>query len=256
MIGFLLKKTLYDLWDNLPRLVLLNLGFYASAAAPLLLPGALDFFPPLAWAALVLGVLWCCVYLAAAARCVRNISDYGIFGFGDFFRGLKAALPSGLVLGILVIIALFIITVVIPFYGSWESGGVFIAAALFWSVAAGIIAFQFYPASGVRLDRKALPAIKRCFFFFLDNTPFCVFCLVFAALLLPLSVLAGFLVPGPAGMLLFHDEALRLRLLKYDWLEENPSAKRSRIPWDALLIDEREKTGHRTLKGFIFPWKE
>jgi hypothetical protein len=62
--------------------------------------------------------------------------------------------------------------------------------------------------------------------------------------------------PGPGGLLLFLDEALRLRIFKYDWLEANPDANRRKIPWEALLIEEREKTGNRTLKGLIFPWKD
>jgi len=44
--------------------------------------------------------------------------------------------------------------------------------------------------------------------------------------------------------------------MKYDWLEANPGADRRKIPWDALLIDEREKTGTRSLKNLIFPWKD
>ncbi|MDR1985520.1 MAG: hypothetical protein LBP88_00935, partial [Treponema sp.] len=59
-----------------------------------------------------------------------------------------------------------------------------------------------------------------------------------------------------AGILLYLDEALRLRLLKYDWLEVNSDATLRKIPWDALLIEEREKTGTRSLKNFIFPWKD
>jgi hypothetical protein len=51
-----------------------------------------------------------------------------------------------------------------------------------------------------------------------------------------------------------------LRLLKYDWLEANPppegSRKRRPIPWDVILIDEREKTGSRTFRNFVFPWKD
>jgi hypothetical protein len=74
--------------------------------------------------------------------------------------------------------------------------------------------------------------------------------------MLPLTALLGFLAPGPAGLLLFHDEALRLRLLKYDWIEANPNENRRKVPWDALLIDERDKTGTRSLKNFIFPWKD
>jgi hypothetical protein len=71
-----------------------------------------------------------------------------------------------------------------------------------------------------------------------------------------ISLFLAFLAPGPAGALLFLDEAFRLRLLKYDYLEANPDANRKQIPWDALLIDERERTGTRTLRNFIFPWKD
>jgi hypothetical protein len=74
--------------------------------------------------------------------------------------------------------------------------------------------------------------------------------------MLAVSLFLALLFPGPAGILLFLDEAMRLRLLKYDWLEANPDANRRKIPWDALLIEEREKTGTRSLKSFIFPWKD
>jgi hypothetical protein len=29
-----------------------------------------------------------------------------------------------------------------------------------------------------------------------------------------------------------------------------------RVPWDALLAEDREQVGVRTLRGMIFPWKE
>jgi hypothetical protein len=59
---------------------------------------------------------------------------------------------------------------------------------------------------------------------------------------------------------LFIDEALRLRLLKYDWLMANPAGstagRRRRIPWHDLLKEDREMTGTRTWRNFIFPWKD
>ena len=45
-------------------------------------------------------------------------------------------------------------------------------------------------------------------------------------------------------------------MYKYDWLEANPEANRKKIPWDALLMDDKERVGKRTLRGMIFPWKE
>jgi len=90
----------------------------------------------------------------------------------------------------------------------------------------------------------------------LDNTGLAIFLFVHNILALMLSVVLVFMFPGPAGVLLYIDEAVRLRLLKYDYLEANPGANRKKIPWDALLIEERDKTGSRTFKNFIFPWKD
>ncbi len=72
-------------------------------------------------------------------------------------------------------------------------------------------------------------------------------------LLWPLTAFGAF---GPAGIQLYMNSALRLLIFKYDWLEENPDAKRKDVPWYELLIDEKERVGKRTLKGMIFPWKE
>jgi hypothetical protein len=119
---------------------------------------------------------------------------------------------------------------------------------------------QFFFAIRARLDTKITKIIKKCFIIFFDNPGFALFSLIYSLVTLVLSLLLALLLPGPAGILLFLDEALRLRLLKYDWLEANPPdetvTKRRAIPWDAILIDEREKTGTRSLKNLIFPWKD
>jgi hypothetical protein len=260
MIGFLIKKTFFDLWDNLFRVALLNLGFIISAAFPVFIPGLLQGVPVLSLISLVIGVLWCAVYLAAAAYSLKSVSDYGSFGFGDFFRSIKLVWPMGLVMAGLILALWFLITLVIPFYMNINSlFGLFLAAVVFWTTVVAVLSFQFLFAIRSRLDTKFTKVIKKCFVLFFDNPGFCLFSLIHNAILLVLSVLLAFLFPGPAGILLYLDEALRLRLLKYDWLEANPEengSRRRKIPWDALLIEEREKTGTRTLKSFIFPWKD
>ena len=89
----------------------------------------------------------------------------------------------------------------------------------------------------------------------IDNTGFSIFLILNNLVSLIISVFLAFMFPGPVGIVLYLDQALRLRLLKYDWLEANPEADRKKIPWDALLIEEREKTGTRSFRNFIFPWK-
>ena len=266
MIGFLIKKTLYDLWDNLFRIALTNLGFIASAAIPVLLPGLIPV-PALSFAVLAAGILWCCVYLSAAALSLKAVSDYGAFGFRAFFRSLKAGWPAGLFMGAAVILMWLMITEIIPFYMSMNSlFGLFLASMIFWTLAVGILSLQFFFAIRARLDTKLFKVFKKCFIIFFDNPGFAIFSLLHNAVLLVLSGFLAFLAPGPAGILLFLDEGLRLRLLKYDWLEANPEAaetgaKRRRfrkrsIPWDTILIEEREKTGTRSFRSFIFPWKD
>ena len=261
MIGFLLRKTLYDLWDNMFRIVLVNLGFAAVSAIPIFLPQlAAKFFNSIALEITLsaIGILVCSVYLAAAAFSLKSISDYGSFGFGDFFRNLKAAWPAGLVMGFFVFVIFIVATVVIPFYLSMESpvAGLALAAVVFWVTIFALLSFQFYFTVYARLGSNLKKSFKKCMIISLDNSGFSIFLLLYNIIGLAFSVVFAFIFPGPAAVLLCIDEALRLRLLKYDWLEANPGADRRKIPWDALLIDEREKTGTRTLKNFIFPWKD
>ncbi|MDR0376406.1 MAG: hypothetical protein LBH70_01275 [Spirochaetaceae bacterium] len=259
MIGFLLKKTFFDLWDNLFRIALVNLGFIASVSLPVFVPPLLESVPVLSLVVFFIGILWCFVYLVTAAVSMKSISDYGSFGFGDFFRNMKAAWPAGVAGGVLVFILILLTVRVIPFYLGMEAMpvlGLFLAAVIFWTLVIGVLSLQFFPAVRARLDTKTVKIVKKCFLIFFDNSGFCIFSFILLVIFLLLSAFLAFLFPGPAGILLFLDEGLRLRLLKYDWLEANPGENRRKIPWDVLLIDEREKTGTRSLRNFIFPWKD
>ncbi|MDR1836298.1 MAG: hypothetical protein LBQ89_01425 [Treponema sp.] len=260
MIGFVLRKTLYDLWDNMFKVVILNLGFIAAAAIPIFLPElARQYFDSTALQMIlsVFGMLVCFVYLAAAALAIKSISDYSSFGIGDFIKNLKNAYPAGLVIGLFVFILFLAVTVIIPFYLSIESPvGLVLAAVVFWLTLFALLSLQFYFTVYARLSTNLVKAVKKCIIIFFDNSSFSLFFLLHNFVALLLSVLFFFMFPGPVGVLLYLDEALRLRLLKYDWLEANPGADRRKIPWDAILIAEREKTGSRSLKNFIFPWKD
>jgi hypothetical protein len=266
MIGFLVKKTFFDLWDNMFRAALVNLGFIASLVIPVIpvfLPGLFAPVPVLSLAVMFAGTLWCCVYLAAAALSLKGVSDYGAFGFGDFFRNLKAGWPAGILMGVLVFGIRAMIREVIPFYLGMKNFliGLLLAAVIFWTLVVSCLSLQFFFAIRARLDTKLSKVFKKCFIIFFDNPGFCIFSFVYNLIGLGISVFLAFLFPGPAGILLYLDEALRLRLLKYDWLEANPPAegenpKRRKIPWETLLINDRERTGTRSLRNFIFPWKD
>ena len=215
MIGFLIKKNFFDLWDNLFKLAFINLGFITSLAFPVFIPSIMPEIPFLKMGLLLIGILWCFVYLSAAAMSLKAVSDYGNFGFADFLNNLKIIWPLGLVMGAFVFIGYLLCTVVIPFYLSMSSMiGLLLAALVFWTLVIAVLALQFFFAVRARLDTKLLVVIKKCFLIFFDNPAFCVFTFIHNIFLLGISVFLAFLAPGPAAILLFIDEGLRLRLLK------------------------------------------
>ena len=239
---------------------MINLGFLACSAIPLLVPSLVAKVIDsviLDITIIAFGIFVCSVYLSAAAYSVRIISDYGTYTFGDFFAAFKKAWPSGLVMGAFAFVIFMVATFVLPFYLSVEPPmlGLAITAIIFWTSLFAVLSFQYFFTVYARLSTNIGKAVKKCILIAMDNTGFSIFLLFHNILALLLSVVFAFMFPGFVGVVLFNDQALRLRLLKYDWLEANPNANRRKIPWDALLIEDREKTGTRSLKNFIFPWK-
>lgn len=257
MTSFLIKKNFFDTWDNAFKIAIVNFGFIASLTVTVFLPSLFIKLPLFEMGALLIGIILSFIYLSTAALSLKNISDYSSFGFADFFTNLKTAWPSGLVLGALFFLAFVLCTLVIPFYLAMESMlGLMLAAFVFWAIVIATLALQFFFAIRFRLNTALKGTIKNCFILFFDNPMFCVFSLIHNLFALALTVPLAFLVPGPAGILLFLDQGLRLRLLKYDWLKENAEANKRNIPWDTILAEEREKTGTRSFRNFIFPWKD
>ena len=243
MIGFLLKKYLFDVWDNFLFIIVINLGFFLFLALGLILLPVLPIAP-----VILFFCYWFFVYFCTAASVLKEASDYHRPNPADFFRNIKSALLPAAVLLTAAVFVFLVIRITIPIY--LEMGTIFgLAAAFFscWICFFFIVSIQFYPAVYYRLGKRPLKSIKKCAIIFFDNTLFCFFTLFFNILL---SVL---IFPFPGFSLLFLDEALRLRLFKNDWLETH--SRKTKIPWHELLAEEKENTGHRTLKSFIFPWR-
>jgi hypothetical protein len=260
MIGFLIRKTLYDLWDNMFKIVTLNLGFLAVIAVPIFIPMlAAKYFGSIALQMVLsgFGILVCSVYLSAVSQLIMAISDHGSFRFIDFFKNVKETWTAGVVMGLFILLLYSVFTIIIPFYLGIESlAGLALAAIVFWATIFALLSFQFYFTVYSRLGSKIIKSLKKCMLISLDNSVFSIFMFLHNIVVLMISMIFVFLFPGPVGVLLYLDEALRLRLLKYDWLEANPGENRRKIPWDVLLIEERERTGTRTFRNFIFPWKD
>jgi hypothetical protein len=334
MFGFLVKKAFFDMWDNMFRIILLNLAFLlalALIALPSLVSGvpadatqaaaaaqgtavapaaaadtaeepvseeqaqkdydafldqcvAKPFTTPLARIVLtmgpvrglqligmligrqplivlpllilLLGLVAFVVLCGAASRVCSDIADYKQPGFAELAGFVKETWANSLLGAALLAVYLLVVSVAFPFYAGRGVVGWLAMGLLFWVTVAALLAAQyFFPIQG-RLDRKFRKIVRKSFLLLFDNTFFSIGLLLVALLVLIGSAFTAFLLPGVGTIFLWWNIALKLRLYKYDWLEQNPGANRRKVPWDALLIDDRERVGKRTLKGMIFPWKE
>ncbi len=257
MFGFLVKKAFFDMWDNMFRIIIMNLGYIAVLAIFFFLAPLFSSMPVAFFAVLAIGIAVLAAYTGAVSHLCSDIADYKQPGFQDFFTFLKESWPSSLLLALLVTGYLLIVRVAFQFYGGMKSlVGPLAVALLFWVTVAGVLAAQFYFPIQSRLDRKFRKIFRKSFLIFFDNPAFSIGLILCALIILVGSAFTALLLPGISSILLWWNIAFKLRLYKYDWLEQNPGANRRRIPWDALLVDDRERVGKRTLKGMIFPWRE
>ncbi|MDR2181652.1 MAG: hypothetical protein LBN92_03120 [Treponema sp.] len=262
MIPFLIKKTCFDLWDHLFGMLFLNLAFIALVSLAFMLPPLPAHAASGAVIFLVL-LLLMLLHLCASARCLTLASDYRAFGFTDYAAALKPAIKPALVLALAGAAGAWVSLIGIPFYlGQGNVAGTAGAFFCAWLLLFGAAALQFFPALYFRLEKRPFHAVKKCFLVFFDNP---LFCLASLAVTAPLGVLP---LSSPSFPLLYLDEALRILLLKYEWLEARrgeaaaeerlPFAKaprRRKIPWKEILAEEEEKTGVRTWRDFVFPWR-
>jgi hypothetical protein len=257
MFGFLIKKAFFDMWDNLFRIILLNIGFILIISYLIGIVPLTSGITVLFWIALFVGIAAFFVYIGAASKMTSEIADYKQPGFADFLSGLKETYRTSLLIALCTFTFIFIIRTAFTFYGSMQSIlGPLAVAFLFWVTVVMILAAQFFFPIQSRMDRKLRKIFKKSFLILLDNTMFSLGVFALTLIIFIISVLFMLLIPGISALLLFWNVALKLRLYKYDYLEQNPTENRKRIPWDALLINDRERVGKRTLKGMIFPWKE
>jgi hypothetical protein len=256
MFGFLIKKTFFDMWDNLIRMVILNLGFILGFAILIYFPLLFHDIPLLFFSALGIGMGILFVYSGVVSSMTSMIADYEKPEFAHFLPLLKATFPTSLLFALLNLVLAFLLQKSFEFYGGMQSFvGTLAYGLLIWVLIAWLLALQFFFSIQARLDRKFGKMIKKMFLLLLDNPLFTVALFIGAFFTLIISVALALLLPGIASVLLWWNVALKLRLYKYDYLEEHPENRRN-IPWDALLTEDRERVGKRTLKGMIFPWKE
>ncbi|MDD2231994.1 MAG: hypothetical protein PHO44_04695 [Sphaerochaetaceae bacterium] len=262
MIGFFIKKSFFDGWDNFLSLLLFNLGYIICTLGILAILSYLEASSWITYLLIAVVLLVWCLYNGGVSGMVHQYSRYTHEGFAFFKKSLRKQLTHSLLYFAIVAGQILCCVIVIPFYLQSLQGmlGTILGVIVFWVVLFFALAMQYYyPLAQTMENDKPLKTLKKCFIILADNFGFSLFFALYNLINTALSIVLALMIPGVTGIMLSKDVAMKLLMFKYDYIEEHPeltAKERKHVPWDELLIDEKEKVGHRTFKGMIFPWKE
>ena len=275
MYGFLFKKNFCDGWDNLFSVVVTNVMFLLSMVGIILLSSFTTqklsvnptdttdlVFYILQSAILFLGVFIFNIFDFAYGELAYKIANFEGIHFYDFFKKIPGVLFDAFRFSLLIVIIVFVSAYSINFYLIQQQTliGIFLGALLFWLDITVALAFQWFVPIRSTFHNKFGKCLKKCFIIFMDNTGFSIIMALYNLLLLVLSILPIGFFPSVAGISISKHNAFRLRMYKYDYLEDHPELKtvkeRRKIPWEELIYEDRECLGPRKLRSFLFPWKE
>ena len=167
----MLKKAFWDTWDNMGRVLLLNLIMVILTVIPVFLPHRLSAVPALSVLSVILGVLLIFLFAGGASRFVKEMVYYNSPELKDLLSYIRLNARPSLILGSAFLVFTFICYTGFIFYGQLSNlFGLAGLVFLFWICLIGISgALFFFPVLNT-LDRELPKIIKKCFLIFFDNT--------------------------------------------------------------------------------------
>lgn len=269
MILFYIKKNFFDGWDNILWIIANNviamafvvLTYFGMSFIVNNIHDSPIFAFGISTVILIAGIFFLFTHLFSVSNACYKIADFKFVSYKEVFTGYKDTWKNAIIFALFTGIIISLSVIGIPFYLNAMDNliGLFFAAFIFWVLLITLLALQWFVPLQSAMKGNFRKTLKKCFILLMDNFGFSVFNGLYLLVLTVISIFVAFLLPGLAGIALAQNNALRLRLYKYDWLEEhpeiNPKQARKEIPWDELLAEDKESIGPRTLKSFIFPWK-
>ena len=265
MYGFLIKKAFFDMWDNLLATFVLNVGFVVIILGAVHIPLINSFYLSdmmiINYLLLFVDILFrfsiFSIYMGAVSSCAKMITDYERVNIKYFIQSLKETIKPSFLFALVNTVFAFFCYYALSYYYFMESiYGVILFTIVFWVSIIWVCAAQYFFPLQSRIDKIFKKNIKKMFYMLFGNSTFTIILLIISILIIAISIFTFLLIPGITFVMILLNTALKLRLLKYDYLEENTNANPKKIPWDILLEEERKSVGKRTLKGMIFPWKD
>ena len=261
MIGFFIKKNFFDGWDHFLPLTLFNIVFILIIFLFFTLAYLLSSIPVLSLLSLFICTILMGILLLAVSNLMSCLADYKSFSFKEIEEAIKCTWQHGCLFALIETLCWIVVGAAVPYYFSFKNFlGLFLGVSVLWIFAVIQLSLLWFFPIRSRLEPDFRKCLKKCFIVFFDNTGFTLFMVLYSFLLIVLTPFLAFLAPGFSGLLLAWNNAFKLRMYKYDWIEQHPEIPiqhvRKQIPWDELLAEDRETVGTRTIRNFIFPWKD
>ena len=258
MFGFLIKKSFFNYWDNMLTAILVNIGFLLCSLvlfAAVLIVKPVGFLPVLL--TVLPGFFLIYLYIGSAAAVVSEVLESGTGRLKNLRHGFSLTWKKSILIAVFSIIVVLIASVAIPFYMlSGKYFGIIAAALIFCIVILWFCSVQYFYPLIYSTRQPLLGVIKTSLMFAVENPLYSFGLLLMSVFLSAISIITFLLIPGVTSVLILHQNALKLRLYKYEWIEMQTDNRNNKIPWAQLLEEDREKLGKRTLKGMFFPGKE
>lgn len=238
---------------NLIMLALLTGAFFAVSALA-------DISVAAAFAGSFIFIWIITIPLLGFSNAAHRLADFKSVSVKEVFASFISVWREALLFGLILAALVFAAFIALPFYFAMGNIlGLVLGSVIFWVLVVSVLSLQWFMPLQSYFGGSFRKNLKKSFILFFDNAGFSLFMFIYSCILFALSGFLGFMAPGITGIILGYNNALRLRMYKYDWLEKqtefSPKQARRHIPWDELLAEDRETLGPRDLKSFIFPWK-
>lgn len=254
MISFLIKRSFWSFWENMLSMVLINLFFIIHVA---LVAVALNF---LMSNLIVMIVIIAIVsisalfYLITVSKLVFELlKNQERITIRKFFQNYKSSVVQSIPMLIFCLIYFSLLLFTMRNYTKLE--GTMVTTVIFfllaWIILFSLIAFGYFLSLQHHMNDKLFVTIKKCLILFFAHPLLSIVLAFFTIFQLSISVVLLFFLPGISSVIVLWEEATRILMLKYDYIEKNPDIDIRKFPWDVVLADEKERLGHKSVRDLL-----
>ena len=258
MVGFFLKKSFFDGFDNLWKLIILNVlyGFLLFIGISFPIHCFSGNFNYILVSLFVMSILFSS-YSYGANYFLFKWSCYEQGSLKDCLQNYKGKFKLILIHSILS----YLIFLVIPlsqylYLSSRKPVGAFVALLLFDFEVILFLIHQFFFPVCYYYNSDGSSVVKRSFAIGIDSFGYSFLLILRSLFDFVLSVITFSAIPGICGIGLSRMDMVRLLAKRYKYIESNTGVTKKDVDWHLILEDDINSTGKRTIRSIIFPWKD